>query len=220
MAEFADRQDAGRQLAQALLELDLPDPVVLALPRGGVPLGFEIAKELDAPLDLIMVRKIGAPGHAEFGIGAVADGTDPYVVIDKDMAQAVGADLAYLQRVLEQNIAEIGRRRIAYGIEHPVPLKGRTAIVVDDGIATGNTVKAALKAIARASPARVILAVPVAAQDTLTKIRPLCDQIICLHAPRAFQSVGVHYADFGQITDAQVVTLLNRVRRSKGVVPN
>ncbi|MEL6878538.1 MAG: phosphoribosyltransferase family protein [Pseudomonadota bacterium] len=215
LVQFADRRDAGRKLAKALLALNLHDPVILALPRGGVPLGLEVAQALDAPLDLIMVRKIGAPGHAEYGIGAVVDGANPQVVIDRAMAETVGADESYLQRVLEQNVAEIDRRRIAYGVEDPIPIKGRTAIVVDDGIATGNTAKAALKAIARSKPARIILAVPVAARDALEALKPLCDEVICLHSPRAFQAVGVHYDDFGQTSDEEVIALLRQANLSK-----
>ena len=193
---FADRREAGRLLADVVIRLKLEAPVVLALPRGGVPVGFEVAKALEAPLDLLMVRKIGAPGHEEYGIGAVVDGASPQIVIDEQAARLVGADQAYIERVIARELDEIERRRAAYRTGPPPSLAGRTVIVVDDGIATGGTVRAALKGLAQAGPSRVVLAVPVAPREALGEVRGLCDEVIILATPEPFYAVGQHYRDF------------------------
>lgn len=209
---FADRRAAGRELAAAVLALGLADPVVLALPRGGVPVGFEVAKVLGAPLDLLMVRKIGAPGHAEYGIGAVVDGAAPQVEIDEAAARMVGASKSWLDEAVGRELAEIERRRALYRTGPPEPLAGRAAVVVDDGIATGNTMRAALKALRRAGPARIVLAVPLAPADILAGLRPLCDEVVCLTTPQPFYAVGGHYRDFSQTEDAEVIRLLAEAR--------
>jgi len=209
---FADRQDAGTRLAQAITPLGLVDPVVLALPRGGVPVGYEVAKALGAPLDILLVRKIGAPGHEEYGIGALVDGAAPQLVIDEDMARMVGADDAYIGRQARRELAEIERRRTAYRTGKPIALAGRIVILVDDGIATGGTVRAALMALAKADPARIVLAVPVAPREVLSDLRPLCDTIVCLSSPEPFHAVGLHYGDFTQTEDAEVIRLLTQAR--------
>ena len=213
---FSDRREAGRQLAVEVAALKLVEPVVLALPRGGVPVGFEVAKALGAPLDILLVRKIGAPGHEEYGIGALVDGAAPHVVIDEAAARMVGADRAYIDRQVARQLEEIERRRAAYRTGAPVPLKGRFVIVVDDGIATGGTVRAALKALAKADPAQIVLAVPVAPHDTLVELRSLCDDIVCLSSPEPFYAVGAHYRDFTQTEDNEVVRLL---AAAKALVP-
>jgi putative phosphoribosyl transferase len=205
---FTDRREAGRALANAVLALDVEDPVVLALPRGGVPVGYEVAKALGAPLDVLMVRKIGAPGHEEYGIGALVDGASPQVVIDETAADLVGASQDYIDRQIVRQLAEIERRRALYRKGPPISLKGRTAIVVDDGIATGGTVRAALKALARTHPARIILAVPLAPIDILPDLREVCDRVVCLASPFPFNAVGMHYRKFDQTDDEEVIRLL------------
>lgn len=209
---FADRRDAGRKLAKTVSGRDFRDPVVLALPRGGVPVGFEVAKALGAPLDILMVRKIGAPGHEEYGIGALVDGASPQVVIDEAMARAVGASRDYIDMQIARELAEIERRRALYRIGAPVTLTGRTVIVVDDGIATGGTVRAALQGIAKTGAARVVLAVPLAPADVLTVLQTLCDQVVCLATPAPFHAVGLHYSDFRQTGDEEVIALLAQAR--------
>jgi putative phosphoribosyl transferase len=209
---FPDRREAGRQLASVVKALGLADPVVLALPRGGVPVGFEVARALGAPLDILLVRKIGAPGHEEYGIGALVDGASPQVVIDEAAARMVGADQAYVDRQVARLLVEIERRRAAYRTGPPVQLKGRNVIVVDDGIATGGTVRAALKGLAQAGPARVVLAVPVAPRETLPELRSLCEDVVCLSSPEPFYAVGAHYIDFTQTEDDEVIRLLAAAR--------
>lgn len=213
---FANRRVAGQQLAAAVARLDLDDPVILALPRGGVPVAFEVAKALKAPLDLLLVRKIGAPGHEEYGIGAVVDGASPQVVIDEQAARLVGADQVYVERVVARELAEIERRREAYRTGPPPPLAGRTVVVVDDGIATGGTVRAALKGLAKAGPARVVLAVPVAPRDARFEMGQLCDEVLFLATPEPFYAVGQHYSDFSQTDDREVVELLSLARNWAG----
>lgn len=210
---FRDRTEAGKALAARLQDLHLIQPVVLALPRGGVPVGYEVAKALGAPLDVILVRKIGAPGHEEFGIGAVVDGAAPQTVIDEATARMAGASPDYIQRKVAEELALIERRRAAYRTGPPVALEGRTAILVDDGIATGNTVMVALQALAGAAPERIVLAVPVGPRDTLNRLSALCDDIICLSVPEPFYAVGAHYRDFGQTSDDEVIQLLALARR-------
>ncbi len=210
---FANRSQAGRLLARAVKALNLAGPVVLALPRGGVPVGYEVARELAAPLDILLVRKIGAPGHEEYGIGALVDGASPQLVIDEAAARMVGADRAYIEREVARQLEEIERRRAAYRTGPPLSLVGRPVIVVDDGIATGGTVKAALKALAKVGAARVILAVPVAPRDVLPELRTLCDEVVCLSSPEPFHAVGAHYGDFTQTEDAEVVQLLSAARQ-------
>jgi putative phosphoribosyl transferase len=212
---FINRQDAGRRLAQALIPLGLVDPIVLALPRGGVPIGYEVAAMLSAPLDILLVRKIGAPGHKEYGIGALVDGAAPHVVIDAELARRVGADQRYIDQQVAHELGEIERRRAAYRTGPSLPLNGRTVIVVDDGIATGGTVRAALKALAKAEPARIILAAPLAPRAILPELEALCDDVVILASPDPFYAVGAHYQDFSQTSDEEVIHCLAASRQAQ-----
>jgi putative phosphoribosyl transferase len=207
---FTDRHDAGRRLAVAVAALRLAEPVILALPRGGVPVAHEVAKALRAPLDLLIVRKIGAPGHAEYGIGAVVDGDEPQVLLNDEAA--VSQD--YLAAETRRQLAEIERRRVAYlGNRPPIPLSGRNVVVVDDGIATGGTVRAALRALRKTGAKSITLAVPVAPADAIASLREEADALICLATPDPFYAVSQHYADFEQISDEEVVRLLSPENR-------
>ena len=211
---FCDRRDAGRRLAAALAHYQEGSPVVLALPRGGVPVGFEVARALAAPLDVLMVRKIGAPGHEELGLGAVVDGHDPQLVLNDEVVRAVRPPPGYIEAEMQRQLTEIERRRRHYVGDRPaVPVEGRVAIVVDDGIATGATVKAALRGLRRHDPTRAVLAVPVAPADSLRELEAECDDIICLATPERFHAVGPHYVDFSQTGDEEVVRLLAEARQ-------
>lgn len=210
---YEDRRDAGRKLAAALKKYAGEVPVVLALPRGGVPVAFEVAKALRGDLDLLFVRKIGAPGHEELGIGAVVDGAHPQLVMNERLAQLTGASPEYVEAEMTRELREIERRREAYKKgEPPLDLKGRTVILVDDGIATGGTVKAALAGIRRTGPARLVLAVPVAPEDAVDELKLSADEVVCLAMPDPFHAVGLHYTDFTQTQDAEVVALMEQSR--------
>ena len=215
---FTDRRAAGRALSPRLQHLRAERPVVLALPRGGVPVGYEIALGLDAPLDIVLVRKIGAPGQPELALGAVADGGAPQVLIDDRLAAALGVDPTYIAAETKAQLAEIERRRNLYrGARRPAPVAGRTVIVVDDGIATGSTTRAALRAVRAAGAGRIVLAVPVAPQETLDALQAEADEIVCLATPSPFFAVGAHYQVFTQLDDADVAALLEaRERASSG----
>ncbi len=208
---FADRREAGRRLAERLLPLGLQQPVVLALPRGGVPVGFEIALALEAPLDLVLVRKIGAPGQPELAVGAVVDGSRPETVLNHDIVRHMRVSEDWIEAETARQLAEIERRRRLYFEGRArVPVAGRTAIVVDDGIATGATMAAALHATRRAGPRELVLAVPVAPPDTVERLRPTVDRVVCLATPALFMAVGAFYDDFTQVEDDEVGDYLRR----------
>lgn len=206
---FRDRKDAGRRLAAALGHLRAARPVVLALPRGGVPVAAEVAQALDAPLDLALVRKIGAPGEPEFAVGAVADGPEPVVVRNTAMLERFGVSDATFAAAVVRETAELDRRRAFYlRGRHRVALTGRTVIVVDDGIATGATVTAALRAIRAQRPKWLVLAAPVAAGEAVDLMRVEADEVVVLEIPAAFDAVGAFYDDFAQLDDHAVVAAL------------
>jgi len=208
---FPNREEAGRELARAVMALQPDDPVVIALPRGGVPVAAEVARALHAPLDLLLVRKIGAPMQPELAVAAVADGE---LVIDHETCVATGASREYVESKAAFERQEIERRRAAYlRGRAPLPVQGRTAVVVDDGIATGTTVRAALRALRRRGPARLVLAVPVAPADAVHALRGEVDDLVCLRQPAYFHAVGVHYADFHQVSDDEVVAALHAAAR-------
>jgi putative phosphoribosyl transferase len=206
---FADRRAAGRELARALHDKHLTTPVVLALPRGGVPVAAEIAAALRAPLDIVLVRKIGVPQQRELAVAAVVDGSEPEVVVNEDVATLAGITAADIAAEVNKELAEIERRRNIYLQGRArVPVEGRTVILVDDGIATGASVRAALRALKRKSSKALILAVPVAPSETIEALRNEVDEIVCLRTPDPFFAIGMHYADFRQVSDDDVVRCL------------
>ncbi len=203
---FNDRDDAGRQLAEAVAAAAPRAPVVLALPRGGVPVARPVARRLGAPLDLLLVRKLGVPGQPELAAGAVVDGAAHEVVFNADVLRMTGLAEGDFDHAIRDKLKEIEARRQSYlQGRAPVDVEGRTAIVVDDGIATGATVRAALKALRRRAPQAIWLAVPVAPREAIAEMEPLVDRLICLEVPPMFYAVGAHYARFDQVDDAEVV---------------
>lgn len=206
---FADRKEAGARLAERLRARNFPDPLVLALPRGGVPVGFEVARALGAPLDLVLVRKIGVPSQPELAYGAVVDGDRPEMVVNPDVAALIRLPEEVLEAARKRALEEIERRRGLYLAGRPRPkIGGRTAIIVDDGIATGATALAALKAVRRAEPASLVLAVPVAPPETVAALEREANEVICLEQPEEFGAIGLFYGDFHQVPDAEVTALL------------
>lgn len=208
---FRDRADAGRQLAERIAVLNLYKPLVLALPRGGVPPAIEIAKALQAPLDLLLVRKIGLPWQPELAVGAVLDGTTPHTVINQEVAHRAHIDEADIARMARVQLEEIEhRRRMWLSHRTHLPIEGRTAVVVDDGVATGATVRVALEAVRKQGPVRLILASPVVPYHVAELLRDECDDAVFLAAPKDLVSVGMYYKDFHQLRDDEVKQLLNR----------
>ncbi|WP_272910924.1 phosphoribosyltransferase [Falsiroseomonas oryziterrae] len=211
---FADRSEAGRLLAERVKALRLRDPVVYALPRGGVPVAVEVAAALGAPLDLVLVRKIGAPGQPELAIGAIVDGDTPEVVLNADIVAATGASEAFIAAARRRELAEIERRRARYLAGRvPVDPAGWTAVVVDDGLATGASARAALHALRRRGAARLVLAVPVAPPGTLEALRSDADDTVCLVEAQLFFGIGAFYRDFHQLTDEEVIAAIVGLQR-------
>lgn len=206
---FRDRTHAGRALAEALHHLIDEHPLVLALPRGGVPVAFEVACHLRALLDLILVRKIGAPGNQELALGAVIDGAEPKWVINQELFHQIAPPPNWFEEEMQRQLTELERRRQRYCGDRPPPLLGnRCVIVIDDGIATGATVRAALKGIKQTKPSRIVLAVPVGPRDVIKMLEAEVDELVCLAMPEPFIGVGCHYGDFEQTSDEQVIALL------------
>jgi putative phosphoribosyl transferase len=206
---FADRAEAGRMLAERLATMQLPDPLVLALPRGGVPVGAEIARRLGAPLDVAFVRKIGAPGQPELAIGAIADGAEPETVLNTGLVRRLGLSEDWIVAQATRELAAVEQRRREYAsVRPPIEPAGRSVIVVDDGVATGMTMQAALRHVKRRRPARLVAATPVASREAVRLLAREADEVVCLSAPRAFGSVGSFYRSFLQVSDEAVAALL------------
>ncbi|MGH7604722.1 MAG: phosphoribosyltransferase [Gemmatimonadaceae bacterium] len=207
---FRDRRDAGRRLARVLGDYaGRPDVIVLALPRGGVPVGFEVAQALGAPLDVFVVRKLGLPWQEELAIGALASGG--VRVLDLDLIRVAGITENDLERITRAEQSELERRELLYRDDKPFPdLTGKTVILVDDGLATGSTMKAAVAALRQEGPARVVVAVPVATPETCDSFREVADEIVCAVTPEPFRAVGLWYDDFSQVTDGEVHRLLEQ----------
>lgn len=207
--KFSDRDDAGRKLAAELVKRNLDAPVVFALPRGGVPIAAKVAEALGAPLDLILVRKIGAPHNPEVALAAIVEGDPPERVVNENVMQRSGADQAYLERETERETAEMQRRRELYlGGRSRADAEGKTAVVVDDGLATGATMKAALIALKRWGAEQVVVALPVAPASEIPKLREIADEVVCLIADPHFRGVGGAYDDFHQLSDEETVRCL------------
>ena len=218
--QYDDRNDAGRRLAGKLAHLKDNKPAVLALPRGGVAVAYEIARALDAPLDIVLVRKIGVPWQPELALGAVSDGAAPETFIDRDLATRLEIPEDYIKTATQREREEIERRRNSYCAGRPpIDLAGRTAIVVDDGIATGATMRVALRAVRRRNPARLVLAVPVAPAEALAALGAEADEVVCLQPQMALGAIGYYYRDFHQMSDAEVIDLLARVPRASEAPP-
>lgn len=212
---FVDRSDAGRRLAERLAPYTDDRPVVFALPRGGVPVGAEVARSLGAPLEVIVSRKLGAPDQPEFGIGAVAPGD--VRVLNERAVRVLGIPEDYLERITERESAEVERRLLLFRGDRPYPdMEGRTAILVDDGLATGVTARAALRALHRMQPERLVLAIPVCAPQTAALIRPEADDLLCLITPADLKAVGLWYESFDQVPDEEVIRLLEEARHQAG----
>jgi predicted phosphoribosyltransferase len=208
---FKNRSEAGQQLAVALSKYKGRQPVVLALPRGGVPVAAEVATALNAPLDLVLVRKIGVPFQPELAMGAVVDGGDPIIVRNEDVILMAGIDEADFKAACDTELAEIERRRTRYlGARDRVDVAGRTAIVIDDGVATGATTRAALQAVRARNPKALVLAVPVAPTESLELLGREVDDLVCLENYKSFGAIGLYYRDFRQISDEEVIELLAR----------
>jgi predicted phosphoribosyltransferase len=211
---FHDRHDGGQALAHALLQRrSWNDPVVLALPRGGVPVAFEVAKVLDTPLDVLVVRKIGHPRHEEYAIGAIASGGVTVMNAQRD-AYLGDVRESEVRRIVAREEVELARREALYREGEPARVEGRDVILVDDGLATGATMRAAVKAVRQRQPASITVAVPVGAAETCDALRALADDLVCIRSPEPFRAVGLWYAEFPQTSDEEVHDLLARARRA------
>lgn len=217
---FRDRTEAGQRLAAQLTDYaDRPDVLVLALPRGGVPVAFEVARELDAPLDIFLVRKLGVPGQKELAMGAIATGG--VRVVNDDVVDYLRIPGYVIDAVAMEEQRELERRERAYRGDQPAPdVRGRTVILIDDGLATGSTMRAAIAALRKQEPARIVVAVPVASPETCNEFRAKVDDIVCAVTPQPFHGVGMWYEDFSQTTDDEVRELLARAAgREAGSAP-
>jgi putative phosphoribosyl transferase len=207
---FQDREDAGRRLAQALPDYaNRKDVIVLGIPRGGVPVAFEVAKALNAPLDIFLSRKLGVPGQEELAFGAIATGETR--VLDQEIIEAIGISEEQIERVTARVKKELERRENLYrGSRAPLKLEGLTVVLVDDGIATGSSMRAAIQALRQMKPARLVVAVPVAPLSTCNRLKHEVDDLICLYSPKDFYAIGQFYENFSQLADEEVTELLRR----------
>src|SRR5918997_3000983 len=214
---FRDRGDAGRRLAERLSRYRDERPVVFALPRGGVPVAYEISRALGVPLEVLVARKLGAPGQPEFGIGAVAPGG--VRILNEEVVRRLGIPEDYIERITERETAEVERRLRHFRGDRPEPeVRGRTVILVDDGLATGVTARAAVEALRRLGPGRLILASPVCAAQTAEVLAPEVDELVCLEAPADLGAIGFWYLDFSQTSDEEVIELLERAGQPEKTV--
>lgn len=215
MRRFRDRADAGRMLAARLAAYTYrPDVLVLALPRGGVPVGYEVARALGAPLDVFIVRKLGVPGYEELAMGAIASGGA--LVLNQEVVNSLHIPPSIIEAVAAREQRELERREHLYRGNRPPPeVRGRTVILVDDGLATGATMRAAIAALRRQQPARLVVAVPVASRETCDELRPEVDEVVCAVTPEPFRAVGLWYEDFAPTTDDEVRDLLDRAARAQ-----
>lgn len=211
---FRDRTDAGKYLAAKLAKYaNRPDVLILALPRGGVPVAYEVAKQLGAPLDVFLVRKLGVPGYEELAMGALASGG--VRVINEDVVRQLDIPAEVIDAVAETEQRELERRERAYRGDRPPPdVKGRIVILIDDGLATGSTMRAAAAALRKQGPARIVVAVPVSSPETCNEFRREVDEVVCAVTPEPFRGVGLWYEDFSQTTDEEVRDLLERATKS------
>jgi putative phosphoribosyl transferase len=216
---FPDRREAGRQLAGKLSAYaGRDDVVVLALPRGGVPVAYEVARALGVPLDVFLVRKLGAPGHPEFAVGAIATGG--VRVLSHESIAALGISPQTMEEIAERERVELERRdRFYHGGRQGLPIRDKTAIVIDDGLATGSTMEAAVAAVRQQAAARVVAAAPVGARDSCRRLREMADEVVCLEMPEPFNAVGLWYQVFDQTTDDEVVALLQLAGEARPAHP-
>jgi predicted phosphoribosyltransferase len=216
---FHDRREAGRTLASLLGKYaGRPDVLVLALPRGGVPVAYEVALALNAPMDLFLVRKLGVPGHEELAMGAIASGG--VRVLNEEVVRMLGVAGPVIERVADREIQELERREQAYrGGQEALPVAGRCLILIDDGLATGSSMRAAVAALKTRQPSRIVVAVPVAARETCEEFEQEVDEIVCACTPEMFHAVGLWYEDFSQTTDEEVRELYGRAARRHDIVP-
>ena len=206
---FRDRRDAGRQLAERLEPYRKARPVVFAIPRGGVPVGAEVAHSLNTDLDVVVARKLGAPFHAELALGAVAADGERY--LNQDIIDYLRVDDAYLERITKEQGEEARRRERRFrGGRPPADVKGRTVLLVDDGLATGATMRAAARSLRKREPGRLVVAVPVGSREACAALREDADEVVCLAQPDPFYAIGMHYESFGQVEDAEVISLLEQ----------
>lgn len=205
---FKDRTQAGKLLAGQLTGPDPKTSIVVALPRGGLPVAAEIAKAFDLPLDVLLVRKIGAPGQSELAIGAVTDGANMHVTVNRDIMDVLGINEESVRALAQKEMPELERRKELYGAGDGRSFEGKTIILVDDGVATGATARLALQSIRECGAQRIILALPVAPIETLEVLSEEVDEVVCLQRPRPFYSVGAHYFNFDQVSDKEAIQIL------------